>query len=460
MIHRFAQRQLRLGAVSLLGGAALMVAYALTRRAFPPATEPFDIDDTFLGMLVLLNAATAFALMRAARMVGRVETRRGEAEREVQRRRAWLESVVENMPVGVGVIDGASDRLVLSNAVYRDLLQVAGTSEPMHHGHRGIRLYDRRGEFLDRVDWPSSRALLHGETSRDVELQIEMADGRRRWVAVSAAPIRGDPDGASATVVAFSDITARKLAETERETLLQRLVEVQEAERLHFARELHDELGQELTALLIGLKGVETAASDELRNERLAGLREMAGRMHDQVHHLAGDLRPLILEDLGLLAAVEELALGWGSKLGIEVDLLLDGLGEPIEPDVAIAIYRVVQEALTNVARHSAARSLAITAQRTDGVLRLAVEDDGRGFDPADAGARRAHRTGLVGMRERLAAVGGTLDIESSPAAGTTVYVTVPLADGRGAHDERRQASRVHRGRPPDRPVGPRLASG
>ncbi|WP_294644121.1 hypothetical protein, partial [uncultured Aureimonas sp.] len=88
--------------------------YVLVRRAFPPATEPFDVDDVFLGLLVVLNAVTAFGLIRAARMVGRTETRRGAAEREVQRRKVWLESVVEAMPLGVGVFEGAEGRLVLS----------------------------------------------------------------------------------------------------------------------------------------------------------------------------------------------------------------------------------------------------------------------------------------------------------------------------------------------------------
>ncbi|WP_062012471.1 sensor histidine kinase [Aureimonas sp. AU4] len=437
MIQRFAQRQLHWGATSLLGGALLLAAYAVTRRAFPPASEPFRIDDVFLGLLVLLNALTAFALMRAARVVGQVETRRDAAEREMRRRKAWLESVVENMPVAVGVIDGSSNQLVLSNAVYRALVQVEGADVPPSHIHRSVRLFDRNGEALERPDWPSSRALKFGETSRDVEVQMETADGQRRWMAVSAGPIQDDPDGTPAAVVAFSDITARKLAEHEQEVLLRRLIEVQEEERLHFARELHDELGQEVTALMVGLKGIGTAATDELRSERLENLRAVAGRLHDQVHHLAGNLRPPILEDLGLFAAVEDLALGWGSKLGIEVDLLLDGLQEPVPKPVAVAIYRVLQELMTNMARHSGARSLSVAARRSGDVLRIVVEDDGRGFDSTNGSSMPVRRNGVAGMRERLAAVGGSLTIESGMGTGTAAYVKIPLSNGSEAHDER-----------------------
>ncbi|WP_294643046.1 ATP-binding protein, partial [uncultured Aureimonas sp.] len=316
----------------------------------------------------------------------------------------------------------------------------------IEQAHRRVKLFNRRGQPMARTDWPSSRALYDGHTSRDVELQIQMVDGGRLWMAVSAAPIKPDPDGPPAAVVAFSNITARKRAEAEREGLMQRLVDVQEAERLHFARELHDELGQELTALLIGLKALETTASDGARAERIRELRDIANRMNGQVHHMAGNLRPLILEDLGLLSAIEELALGWGAKLGIDVDLLLDGLDGPIAPQASIALYRVLQEALTNVARHAEASRFSITARRAGGTLRVAVEDDGKGFDPGENGTGRARRNGLIGMRERLAAVGGEFTIESRQGHGTTVYISVPVAEGRETHDVGAKVPALHRG--------------
>ena len=445
VVQRFAQRQLRMGATSLLISGALVLAYILGRRAVPPQIEPFDPDDVILPLMMLLNAVTALALIRAARMVGRTETQRSSAEREAQRRGAWLESLVENMPVGVGVIEGTKGDVILSNALYRKLLRSGAPAEPTKQAHRNLRIFDRQGRPLDYAQWPSSRALRLGETVRDAEVQIESDGGERLWMSVSAAPIRGDPQEAAA-VVAFSDITDRKRAEKERESLLHRLVEVQEEERLHFARELHDELGQELTALLIGLKGVEAAMAEPERDAQLRDMRSIVGRMNDQVHHLAGNLRPLILEDLGLRPAIEELALSWGTKLGLEIDLLLDGLEAPLPPEASIAIYRVLQEALTNIARHSRARSVSITARGFQGVLRIAVEDDGCGFDPASLSRVRLRRNGLVGMRERLAGVGGTLIVESQPGQGTTVYASIPVGGLEGRHDANTDISDPDRG--------------
>ncbi|WP_156417778.1 ATP-binding protein [Aureimonas sp. AU4] len=432
MVHRFAQRQLRTGASSLFVGSGALLVYMLALYSLPVEHHSVAIDGLVLTVLMLLNAVTALSLIRAARVVDRLETRRNFAEREVRRRRAWLESVVENMPVGVGVIERSSDTVVLSNAIYRSLMQEADGDFPVRVAHRAVRLLDRNGMPLGPNARPSIRALQFGETSRDVELQVEMAGNQKAWIAVSAAPIQEEDGTTQAAVVAFSDITARKRIEGEKEALMRRLVEVQEEERLHFARELHDELGQDLTALAIGLKAFETTNNETARAERLREMHAILERMSNQVHHLAGNLRPLLLEDLGLRAAVEELALGWGAKLGIGVDLLLEGLAEPMPNATAISIYRVVQEGLTNVARHSQASNVSITSRRIGNVLRVVIEDDGRGFELSKADGPRTRRNGFVGMRERLAAIGGTLTVESEPGRGTSLFIVVPTSTAEG----------------------------
>jgi len=206
---------------------------------------------------------------------------------------------------------------------------------------------------------------------------------------------------------------------------VRRVIDAQELERQRLARELHDETGQALTSILLGLKGVRAAATDEEAARAEADLRELIVQALQDVRALAVELRPTALDDFGLVPALERLVGTFEERSGVrtEVQTSLVG-GERLPSEIETALYRLVQEALTNVVKHAGAEHVSIVLGRRDGGVSVVVEDDGRGFTPADV---REDALGLVGMRERLALLGGTLTVESTPAAGTSVVAYVPL---------------------------------
>jgi signal transduction histidine kinase len=204
---------------------------------------------------------------------------------------------------------------------------------------------------------------------------------------------------------------------------LQRVVSAQELERRRLARELHDELGQALTSILLGLKTIEEAEKEEDRRARLAWLREEVVATLQDVRRLAVELRPKALDDFGLVAALERLADTYRDQTGLEVQFEARLDEERLPTEVETALYRIVQEALTNIVKHARARSVSILVTRRDESVAAVVEDDGQGFDPAGP----EDGLGLVGIRERLALLDGRLEVESSEGAGTTLVAEVPL---------------------------------
>ena len=205
---------------------------------------------------------------------------------------------------------------------------------------------------------------------------------------------------------------------------LRRVVEGQELERRRLARELHDETGQALTSILLGLKRVEEAKTKEASTAAAAELRAEIVHTLQAVRRLAVELRPAALDDFGLVPALERLAEAFGGDSGISVDVQanLDAVRLPAE--VETALYRIVQEALTNVAKHAGAEHVSIVVTRRDGLVTVVVEDDGRGFG---AGGGEGDGLGLVGMKERVGLLGGRLAIESTEGSGTTIVAEVPL---------------------------------
>lgn len=205
---------------------------------------------------------------------------------------------------------------------------------------------------------------------------------------------------------------------------LRRVVGGQELERRRLARELHDETGQALTSILLGLRTVEDADSSAGMRKAAADLRELVVATLQDVRRLAVQLRPKALDDFGLAPALERLIQTFSETSGVSVDLEA-GLGEERLPaDVETTLYRIVQEALTNVVKHAEAQRVSILLVRREGSATAVIEDDGRGFDPA-----KTHEDGLglLGMRERVELHDGRLKIESAPGSGTTLVVEVPL---------------------------------
>ena len=214
-----------------------------------------------------------------------------------------------------------------------------------------------------------------------------------------------------------------------RRQLLARLITAQEEERKRIARELHDQMGQSLTSLIMTLRILsETECSPEAQGY-IRELRETVGRILEEIRELALELRPSVLDDLGLLPAIRHYLKELRDKYRLFVDFHALGLdGHRLAPETETALYRIVQEALTNIVRHAQAQNVSVLLDLQADCLKLIVEDDGVGFDVSgtmDIGPDQRN-LGLYGMRERVALLGGTLTIESTPGAGTTVYVTIP----------------------------------
>jgi signal transduction histidine kinase len=203
---------------------------------------------------------------------------------------------------------------------------------------------------------------------------------------------------------------------------MRRVVAAQELERRRLARELHDETGQALTSILLGLRALEEAPSEEQRQQAAHELRELVVTTLQDVRRLAVELRPKALDDFGLVPALERLVDSFGEQTGIETQLEAR-LGERLSPEAETALYRIVQEALTNVVKHAEARHVSILLVRREASVSAVIEDDGRGFVPSEA---REGGLGLLGMRERLELVDGRFDVESQPGSGTTIVAEVP----------------------------------
>jgi signal transduction histidine kinase len=316
---------------------------------------------------------------------------------------------------------------------------LVGRSRDLEHTKVGRVFARRRSERVDSlVDDP--------EVDRESLLQIVEATGimprtalyaplikRDRSVGLIAVydrdgqdPRFRDSDQRLAETFADRAAVAVDLSQRVARDTLRRIVQGQETERARMARELHDQTGQALTSILLGLRAIEDADADEIHG-RVAGLRDLVTEALQDVRRLAVDLRPTTLDDFGVVTAIERLCGDVAAKSWILVAFHATREVDRMPREVESCLYRVVQEALTNVIKHAGAEHVSVLLAPGDRDLRLIVEDDGAGFDPAGV---PSERLGLVGMRERVALVGGSLMVESAPGAGTTLRVTVPLGTG------------------------------
>jgi signal transduction histidine kinase len=232
-----------------------------------------------------------------------------------------------------------------------------------------------------------------------------------------------------------------------RQFYLQRVIHAQEEERRRIARELHDETGQALASLMVGLRNVEEAPTPEETRRRLHDLRQVVAATLERVRRLAFELRPSVLDDLGLVVALRRYVQEYQERFGIAAKVQAVGVdpqgaspappqvrvgsGRRLAPEVETTIYRIVQEAMTNAAKYAAPTRVSVLLQARNGQLSVIVEDDGRGFDVHQVFATQAGQSklGLYGMQERAELIGGQLDVESEPGAGTTIYLRVPVGE-------------------------------
>ena len=256
--------------------------------------------------------------------------------------------------------------------------------------------------------------------------QMERIDLSRPGANLSTAESPGGPEEVERLHRAFRAMLER--LEAERRRASSAALEAQEEERARVARDLHDEVNQSLTGLLLRLEAVRSHAPAELAAE-LAETKALANRAMQELLALARQLRPTALDDLGLKAALAGHVSALEREAGLETSFAAEGDVTTIPSDVQLVLYRVAQEALSNAVRHSRAERVEVRLAREDGAVELSVGDDGHGFSFEDA----TRGLGLSGMRERALLVNGELQVESRPDLGTRVRLRVPIGDGDGA---------------------------
>jgi signal transduction histidine kinase len=279
---------------------------------------------------------------------------------------------------------------------------------------------------------PLAEAVGRGEAANPTPTRLVEANVVARALSDAGEQLRkaATEREAAAAAISQSEQKYRSLAEVlakvdeERSELLKRVVVAQESERKRVARELHDDLAQYLTALRLKLDTLGESGAP--RQEVLKELRGLIDELGNGVNRMAWELRPVALDELGLQTAVEDYLQEWAVMAHLEADVEVDLGGRTLPPAVETTLFRVLQEATTNVLRHADATRVGVILEVSGGAVRLIVEDNGKGF-PADDLKAPNRQIGLHGMRERLALVHGQLDIESSPSAGTTLFISVPL---------------------------------
>lgn len=406
----------------------------------------FSAEDEELTQLLAAQAAVAIENARlyesSTRWLRQLET--------LNEIGSALASEVELEPL-LGLVARRMQELVEARIVLIALPDARGTL----HVTAGAGRDDLVGIELELSSTKIGRVLERGHTERvDAVVDDPEVDQRvARELGVTSAlylplTVRGRPFGVVAahdklgadprfeegdvrlaeSLVSRASI-AVDLSERVSRDALRRVVQAQELERARLARELHDETGQALASILLGLRQLEDSVESDEARKATADLRELVVATLQDVRRLAVELRPSALDDFGLVPAVERLAATVSAPSGPTVDVAARLGDTRLGQETETVLYRIVQESLTNIVKHAAAGHVSITLVRKAASAVVVVEDDGSGFDPDGI---RDGALGIAGMRERVALVGGKLTLETSPGAGTTLVAEVPAPDGAG----------------------------
>ncbi len=351
-------------------------------------------------------------------------------EAQLDTLREQFRNVLELAPIAIWITDG--DRIVFAN---RACLALFGIDSAQNIVDRSLFSL-LRPESHHQVRRQMARALAGEANLPNVHERIERTDGSFRDLEIA---ISGLPEHGQTTLqMVLNNVTQRNAERFDLERSRQELrhlsasmVEAREKERRRIARELHDELGQRLSWLKMELSGLAAEANHPAMDNRIPAMLNMLDETVSSVRRIAADLRPLMLDDLGLNAAIDWLIRESARRMGIEVTVRLDQTDPALDASVSTAVYRMVQEALTNVSRHARATNVCVEMRRAGDNIVLTVSDNGIGF-PAST-TRKADSFGLLGIRERAHLLGGHLEADNPPGGGARIKVTLPRqapADG------------------------------
>ena len=429
-----------LGVPIALRGVAYGNLYLTEKRG----GEDFTQDDEELVTMLAAQAAVAIENARlyesATRWLRQLESLNevGNAlvgEFELDRLLALvterLRGLVNAHLVFIALPSGR-DLLRIAAADGAEAAELLGTIFSREESKAGRVLNRRQGERVDDLaSDPEVDLVIAGAFGVATGLYVPLVARDRAIGVLVAHDKRGsdqrftDEDVRVAEAFAARAAVAVDLSERVARDALRRVVTAQELERRRLARELHDETGQALTSILLGLKSAEDADDREAMQLALGTLRELVVETLHDVRRLAVELRPRALDDFGLVPALERLTESFAEQTGIAVAFSHVLAAERLPGEVETVLYRIVQESLTNVVKHAGATRVEIALTEAEGRVTVIVEDDGRGFDPAaDA---EVDGIGLIGMRERLGLIDGRLLVESRADAGTTIVAEVSL---------------------------------
>jgi PAS domain S-box-containing protein len=317
-----------------------------------------------------------------------------------------------------------SERVAFIDDRFRD---ICGVPPDREEGLQPLEFWIEHLHPDDRERVMDQRQQLHdGRMERlNIEYRYLHPMQGEKWLHHVARVTNRDATGRTVkSFGALRDITALKRVEEELRDLSRRLIRAHEEERALLARELHDDLTQRVAVLAIEVGRAELAAAEGSQAQAMRLVREGLVRLSEDIHSLAYQLHPSVLEELGLAEALRAECERVCSQGRVDLSLELEPLPAFVGRDAALCLFRVAQEALNNVTRHAGARAASVALRQKDNGVLLAVRDDGVGFDPASPGTRR--RLGLASMRERVRLLNGTLDIESAPGQGTEIIAWVP----------------------------------
>lgn len=339
-----------------------------------------------------------------------------EADVELGDEVAW--SLVDAAPDGIVITDGSGQILVVN----RQTEALFGYSRAELLGRSVDELLPERFRQVHAAHCmgyrtePRTRPMGAG-----ISLFGRRKDGTEFPVEISLSPMTV---GESRQVISIiRDVTERRRLQAFGAEALR----AAEEERQRIARELHDDTAQRLAGLMLMLRVAGQIEDREERERRIEQVREEIAETADAVRRIARGLRPPALDEVGLAAALESLVSSLRLAHSLNIEMTADRPRDRLEADAELALYRIVQEALSNAVRHSGASRVAVSLQTEDGMVRAEVEDDGRGFAVDRAYGDEGQGLGMVGMRERARNAGGSLDIDSAPGAGTRVRVELPL---------------------------------
>ena len=400
------------------------------------------------------------------------------ATEELETSKEELQSVNEEIQTINGELKHMLDELAIANGDLQNLITATDLATIFVDRDLNIKFYTPRAQDLfslipadvgraladitHKLDYPD---LLNdvGRVLADAhKTEQEVASREGRWYIAQLIPYRVEADRTDGVILTFIDFTGRKHAENEmraatealernalalteanatlqaevaerqrveqeRGQLLRRIVFTQEEERRRIAREMHDQLGQQLTVLKLKLDALKQACDENAKVcAQVEALQAIAERLDADVSYLAWDMRPAALDDLGLAAALSSYVHNWEQHFGLPVQLHASGIDKDrLTPEIETTLYRIAQEALNNIAKHAQATHVAVMLERRDQQVSLIIEDDGVGFDLQQMSGADGKGLGLMGMRERAALVGGTVEIESQPNEGATVVVRI-----------------------------------